>query len=87
MFTSSRLYNAVNVDSISIVFVEMLAILDLIIAVSFSLPVAITLAANRFILGKLFLRVSVKTCEYAKICENMQKYVEIIICGNKLTTT
>ncbi|XP_063678541.1 C-C chemokine receptor type 4-like [Bolinopsis microptera] len=51
VFASSRLYNEVNVDSISIVFVEMLAILDLIIAFSYSLPVAITLAANKFILG------------------------------------
>lgn len=48
---SSSLYNAVNVDSVSIVFVEMLATLDLLIAVSYSLPVAITLFARKFVLG------------------------------------
>ena len=52
VFLSSRLYNAVNVDSVSIVFIEMLAIIDLLIAVSYSLPVAVTLFAKKYILGK-----------------------------------
>ena len=41
-----------NVDSVSIVFVEMLAILDMLIAVSYSLPVAVTLFAKKYILGQ-----------------------------------
>eukprot|EP00116_Pleurobrachia_bachei_P005890 sb/3466152/ len=60
LYTSLR-YNAISLDEVSLVFVQNLAIADLLFAVTVIFPILVTLVADRFVLGGVWCFINSQT--------------------------